>query len=124
MREYEKIKIETKEKRKTTKQLTKLLCDTCKKEIQKSGSGKRAYIPAAVITASRIYSYQYWSRDIFDFCSLECFLEWAKGEVDVFEVYFPRDALNNLASEYARLKSRDSRLTALENSNTEIKEEK
>lgn len=118
MREYKKIKIETEE-------LTKVLCDTCKKEICKCGyrslaeSGE-AYIPTEVITVSRNREYciQPFGRDIFDFCSLECFLEWAKGEVDVFNVSFHRDALNTLASEYARLKSRDSRLN-----DTEIKEE-
>jgi hypothetical protein len=111
MREYKKIKMETEE-------LTKVLCDTCKKEIHKCVSGG-AYIPPDVITVSRKYSI-YWGQDTFDFCSLECFLEWAKGEVDAFVVYFPRDVLNNLASEYARLKSRDSRLTALESPNNEI----
>jgi hypothetical protein len=123
MREYKKIKIETEE-------LTKVLCDTCKKEIHKCGyrslaeSGE-AYIPLKVITVSRKYPSHGWARDIFDFCSLECFLEWAKGEVDVFNVCFPRDTLNTLASEYARLKSRDSRLTAIESPNNEInKEEK
>lgn len=100
MREYKKIKIETEE-------LTKVLCDTCKKEIHKCGSGK-AYILPEVITAKG------WGKDELDFCSLECFLEWAKGEVDVFNVSFPRDALNTLASEYARLKSRDSRLNDME----------
>jgi hypothetical protein len=115
MREYKKIKIETEE-------LTKVLCDTCKKEIHKCGSGQ-AYIPPEVITVSRKYCIQPWGRDIFDFCSLECFLEWAKGEVDVFNVSFPRDALNTLASEYARLKSRESHSTDLESSNMEIKEE-
>lgn len=110
MREHKKIKIETEE-------LTKVLCDTCKKEIHKRVAGE-AYIPPEVITVSRKYCIQPWGRDVFDFCSLECFLEWAKGEVDVFDVSFPRDALNTLANEYAMLKSRDSRLNG-----TEIKEE-
>ena len=101
MREYKKIKIETEE-------LTKVLCDTCKKEIHKCVSGG-AYIPSEVITVSRKYPTE-WGRNTFDFCSLECFLEWAKTETDAFEVYFPRYILNNLASEYARLKSRDSHI--------------
>jgi hypothetical protein len=110
MREHKKIKIETEE-------LTKVLCDTCKKEIHKCVSGK-AYIPPEAITVSRNDSFMFWNRNIFDFCSLECFLEWAKGESGSFNVSFPRDTLNNLASEYARLKSRDSRLN-----DTEIKSE-
>lgn len=113
MREYKKVKKGT--------EVTKVLCDTCKKEIPMLGSGKRVYVPSAkLITARRKYSYGQWSDDTFDFCSLECFLEWAKGETDVFEVWFPRDVLNNLASEYARLKRRDSRLTDIESANEEI----
>ncbi len=117
MREYKKIKIETEE-------LTKVLCDTCKKEIHEYALNKTAYVPSKVITVKRKYSSGGWAQDILEFCSLECFLEWAKGEVAPFDVSFPRDVLNNLASEYARLKSRDSRLTALESANTEIKEVK
>ena len=119
MREYKKIKIETEE-------LTKVLCDTCKKEIHEINTFKEAYVPSGVITVNRKYSSQGWARDIFDFCSLECFLEWAKGEVAPFDVSFPRDSLDNLASEYARLKRRDSRLTDIESPNNEInlKEEK
>lgn len=116
MREYKKIKIETEE-------LTKVLCDTCKKEIHKYASDKTVYIPWEVITATRKYPAE-WSKDEYDFCSLECFLEWAKGEVDVFNVYFPRDALNTLASEYARLKSRDRCLTAIERPNNGINTDK
>lgn len=104
MREYKKIKIETEE-------LTKVLCDTCKKVIHIRMCGE-AYILPEVITAKG------WGKDELDFCSLECFLEWAKGEVEVFNVSFPHDTLNTLASEYDRLKSRDSRLN-----DTEIKEE-
>ena len=103
MREYKKIKIETEE-------LMKVLCDTCKKEIHEINTFKEAYVPSGVITVNRKYSSKGWARDIFDFCSLECFLEWAKTETDAFEVYFPRYILNNLASEYARLKSRDSHI--------------
>ena len=101
MREYKKIKIETKE-------LTKVSCDTCKKEIR---------IGSEVITAKG------WDKDELDFCSLECFLEWAKEESGTFDVSFPFDVLNNLAREYARLKHRDSRLTAIEILNNEINEE-
>ena len=111
MRKYKRVKIETEE-------LTKVLCDTCQKEIHEINTFKEAYVPSGVITVNRKYSSQGWARDIFDFCSLECFLEWAKGEVDTFDVSFPRDVLNNLASEYARLKSRESHST-----DTEIKEE-
>ena len=110
MREYKKVKIETEE-------LTKVLCDTCKKEIHKYALNKTAYVPSKVITVKRKYSSGGWAQDILEFCSLECFLEWAKEESDTFEVSFPLGGLKNLASEYARLKSRDSRLT-----DTEIKE--
>lgn len=106
MSEYKKIKIETEE-------LTKVLCNTCKKEIYKYASSKTAYIPSEVITANG------WGKDELDFCSLECFLKWAEGEIAPFDVSFPFDGLRKLASEYARLKSRDSRLNDME-----IKEEK
>jgi hypothetical protein len=110
MREYKKIKIETVE-------LTKVLCDTCKKEIHKYASDKTVYIPSEVITATRKYPDE-WGKDELEFCSLECFIEWAKGESATFDVSFPRDTLNTLAREYARLKSRDRFLN-----DTEIKEE-
>jgi len=115
MREYKKIKMETEE-------LTKVLCDTCKKEIQKYALDKTAYVPSEVITAIRRHYSEGWAPDILDFCSLECFLKWAKEESGTFDVSFPFDGLRKLASEYARLKSRDSHLTDLESSNTEIKE--
>lgn len=118
MREYKKIKIETEE-------LTKVLCDTCKKEIHKYASDRTVCIPSEVITVTRKYSTGWGKDERLDFCSLECFLEWAKGESGSFDVSFPFDCLNNLASEYARLKSRDSRLTALERpNNASVKEDK
>ena len=117
MREYKKIKIESVE-------LTKVLCDTCKKEIHKYASDRTVYIPSEVIMVKRKYSTEGWGKDELDFCSLECFLEWAKGQPAPFDVSFPFDVLNNLASEYARLKSWETVITALESANTELKEEK
>ena len=104
MREYKKIKIESVE-------LTKVLCDTCKKEIHKYASDRTVYIPSEVIMVTRKNPSGGWCRDELEFCSLECFLEWAKREVDAFDVSFPFDVLNSWASEYAKLKSRDSSLT-------------
>ena len=102
MREYKKIKIETEE-------LTKVLCDTCKKEIP---------------IGSELITVESWGKDGLDFCSFECFLKWAKEESGTFDVSFPLDILNSWAREYARLKSRDSRLTDLESSNMDREEEK
>jgi len=115
MREYKNKKIQI-----ATDELTKALCDNCKKEIQKYALDKTAYVPSEVITAIRRHYSEGWAPDILDFCSLECFLKWAKEESGTFDISFPFDVLNTLASEYARLKSRDSRLTALESPNNEI----
>ena len=89
MREYKKVKIETEE-------LTKVLCDTCKKEIHKINTCKEAYLPTTAITAERSYSSDGWLTDYLEFCSVECFLEWAKTETGAFNVYFPCWTLNKI----------------------------
>ena len=89
MREYKQI-------RRTTEALTKIMCDTCGKEIHKINCYKELYLPATVITAKREFSSDGWCVDNLEFCSVECFLKWAKTERGAFKVYFPYDTLNKL----------------------------
>lgn len=89
MREYKQI-------RRTTEVLTKILCDTCQKEIQKLNIYKEAYLPSTVITAKREFSSDSWCVDNLEFCSVECFLKWAKMQRGAFKVYFPYDTLSKL----------------------------
>lgn len=80
------------EKRKTTKQLNKILCDTCKKEIHKINTFKEVYLSTTAITAKK----ETYRTDYLEFCSVECFLEWAKTETGAFNVYFPYGTLNKI----------------------------
>ena len=87
------------EKRKTTKQLNKILCDTCKKEIHKINTSKEAYLSTTAITAEREFSSEGWLTDYLEFCSVECFLEWAKTETGAFNVHFPYGTLDKIHTE-------------------------
>lgn len=89
MREYKQV-------RRKTEVLTKILCDTCQKELQEYDIDNDAYLPATAITAKREFSSDGWCVDNLEFCSVECFLKWAKTERGGFKVYFPYDTLNKL----------------------------
>lgn len=71
MREYKQI-------RRTTEVLTKIVCDTCGKEIHKISCNKEPYLPSTVITATREFSSDGWGVDNLEFCSVECFFEMGK----------------------------------------------
>ena len=89
MREYKRV-------RRTTKVLTKIMCDICGKEIHKISTNNKRYLPSTVITAKRKFSSDGWCIDNFEFCSVECFLKWAKTARGAFNVYFPYDTLKKL----------------------------
>lgn len=89
MREYEDVI-------KTEQELTKILCDICRKEVHKINTSSRVYLPSTVITAKREFSSGGWLQDNFEFCSIECFLKWAKVQSCGFNVYFPGDRLRKL----------------------------
>lgn len=81
--------------RKTTV-LEKIVCDTCGKEIHKLNIKREPYLPSTIITAKREFSSDGWVKDSLDFCSIECFLSWAKTEQGSFNIHFPRETLNKL----------------------------
>lgn len=89
MREYKSV-------RRTTEVLTKIICDSCGKEIHKITTSNERYLPSTVITAKREYSSDGWAIDNLEFCSAECFLKWAKTEQASFNVHFPYGTLNKL----------------------------
>ena len=95
LKELEGIMREHEDIIKTGQELTKILCDICTIVVHKIYN-TRVYLPSTVITATREFSSGGWLQDDFEFCSIECFLKWAKVQSCGFSVYFPENMLQKL----------------------------